>query len=157
MHGAHACGGRGDERRARERTVTALKSGTYGLAAGGLVQILSGKLARVRISWTFQTPEGGAELRHLVVLQEWGKYMMFWLQDGNRRALAYAADEPRWFMGHALPACLVHEDPKRLRNGIDLLLDDIDNTEPVLRQPGQFAQVCAPYEELRSELVHEAT
>ncbi len=140
-----------------ERTVTALKSGTYGLAAGGLVQILSGKLARVRISWTFQTPEGGAELRHLVVLQEWGKYMMFWLQDGNRRALAYAADEPRWFMGHALPACLVHEDPKRLRNGIDLLLDDIDNTEPVLRQPGQFAQVCAPYEELRSELVHEAT
>ena len=140
-----------------ERTVTALKSGTYGLATGGLVQIMSGKLARVRISWTFQTPEGGAELRHLVVLQEWGKYMMFWLQDGNRRALAYAADEPRRFMGHALPACLVHEDPKRLRNGIDLLLDDIDNTEPVLRQPGQFAQVCAPYEELRAKLVQEAT
>ena len=140
-----------------ERTVTALKSGTYGLATGGLVQIMSGKLARVRISWTFQTPEGGAELRHLVVLQEWGKYMMFWLQDGNRRALAYAADEPRRFMGHALPACLVHEDPKRLRNGIDLLLDDIDNTEPVLRQPGQFALVHVPYEELRSELVHEAT
>ncbi len=140
-----------------ERTVTALKSGTYGLATGGLVQIMSGKLARVRISWTFQTPEGGAELRHLVVLQEWGKYMMFWLQDGNRRPLAYAADEPRRFMGHALPACLVHEDPKRLRNGIDLLLDDIDNTEPVLRQPGQFAQVCAPYEELRAKLVQEAT
>ena len=140
-----------------ERTVTALKSGTYGLAAGGLVQIMSGKLARVRISWTFQTPEGGAELRHLVVLQDRGKYMMFWLQDGNRRVLAYGADEPQWFMGHALPACLVHEDPKRLRNGIDLLLDDIDNTEPVLRQPGQFAQVHAPYEELRSELVQEAT
>ena len=140
-----------------ERTVTALKSGTYGLAAGGLVQIMSGKLARVRISWTCQTPEGGAELRHLVVLQDRGKYMMFWLQDGNRRALAYGADEPQWFMGHALPACLVHEDPKRLRNGIDLLLDDIDNTEPVLRQPGQFAQVHVPYEELRSELVQEAT
>ena len=140
-----------------ERTVTALKSGTYGLATGGLVQIMSGKLARVRISWTFQTPEGGAELRHLVVLQEWGKYMMFWLQHGTRRAMASASDEPRRFMGHALPACLVHEDPKRLRNGIDLLLDDIDNTEPVLRQPGQFAQVCAPYEELRAKLVQEAT
>ena len=74
-----------------------------------------------------------------------------------KMALAYGADEPQWFMGHALPACLVHEDPKRLRNGIDLLLDDIDNTEPVLRQPGQFAQVHAPYEELRSELVQEAT
>ena len=28
---------------------------------------------------------------------------------------------------------------------------------PVLRQPGQFAQVHMSYEELRSELVHEAT
>ena len=72
-------------------------------------------------------------------------------------ALAYGADEPRRFMGRALPGCLVHEEPRRLRNGIDLLLDDIDNTEPVLRQPGQFAQVHVPYEELRSELVHEAT
>ncbi len=140
-----------------ERTVMALKAGTYGLAAVGLAQILSGKLERVRLSWTFQTPEGGTELRHLVLLQERGKYMMFWLQDGNRQALAYGADEPRWFMGRALPGCLVHADPGRLRNGIDLLLDDIDNTEPVLRQPGQFAQVHVPYEELRSELVHEAT
>ena len=140
-----------------ERTVTALKAGTYGLAAAGLVQIMSGKLAQIRISWTFQTPEGGAELRHLVLLQDRGKYMMFWLQDGNRQALAYGADEPRWFMGHALPGCLVHEDSKRLRNGIDLLLDDIDNTEPVLRQPGQFAQVHMSYEELRLELVHRAT
>ena len=140
-----------------EQTVTALRSGNYGLAATGLVGIMSGKLERVRISWTFQTPEGGTELRHLVVLQDWGKYMMFWLQDGDRRVLAYAADEPRRFMGRALPGCLVHEEPRRLRNGIDLLLDDIDNTEPVLRQPGQFAQVHVPYEELRSELVHEAT
>ena len=140
-----------------ERTVMALKSGTYGLAATGLVQIMSGKLERVRISWTFQTPEVGAELRHLVLLQEQGKYMMFWLQDGDRKALAYGADEPRRFMGRAMPGCLVHEDPRRLRNGIDLLLDDIDNMEPVLRQPGQFTQVHVPYEELRSELVHEAT
>ena len=58
-------------------------------------------------------------------------------------------------MGRALPACLVHEDLKRLRNGIDLLLDDIDNTEPVLCQPGQFAELHTDYEELRAALVHE--
>ena len=58
-------------------------------------------------------------------------------------------------MGRALPACIVHEDPKRLRNGIDLLLDDVDNTEPVLSRPGQFAEVRMPYEELRAALVHE--
>ena len=81
--------------------------------------------------------------------------MMLWLEDGGRRALAYASDEPRRFMGRALPACLVHEDLKRLRNGVDLLLDDIDNTGPVLGQPGQFAEVRMPYEELRAALVHE--
>ncbi|MDE6454492.1 MAG: hypothetical protein K2L38_00955, partial [Dysosmobacter sp.] len=138
-----------------ERTVTPLRSGTYGLAADGLVQFMMGKLASIRVSWTFQTAEGGTERKHLVLLQDRGKYMMFWLEDGNRRALACASDEPQWFLGHAIPACLVHEDLKRLRNGIDLLLDDIDNTEPVLRQPGQFAEVHADYEELRTALVRE--
>ena len=135
------------------RTVTALKGGTYGLAAAGLVEFMAGKLERLRLSWSFPAPEGGTELRHLVLLQDQGKYMMFWLQDGTRQALAYGADEPRWFMGRALPGCLVHEDSRRIRNGIDLLLDDIDNTEPVLKQPGQFAQVHVPYEELRAELI----
>lgn len=114
-----------------------------------------GKLASVRVSWTFHPAEGGTERKLLVLLQDRGKYMMFWLEDGDRRALAYASDEPRWFLGRALPACLVHEDLKRLRNGIDLLLDDIDNTEPVLSQPGRFAEVRADYEELRTALVHE--
>ena len=138
-----------------ERTMTPLRSGTYGLAADGLVQFMMGKLVRVRVSWSFQSAEERTELRHLVLLQDRGKYMLLWLEDGNRQALAYASDEPWWFLGRALPACLVHEDLKRLRNGIDLLLDDIDNTEPVLSQPGQFAEVHADYEELRAALVHE--
>ena len=137
------------------RTAAALKGGTYGLVADGLVHFMMGKLERIRISWTFPAAEGGTELRHLILLRDQGSYMLFWLQDGDRRALAYASDEPRWFLGRALPACLVHEDPKRLRNGLDLLLDDIDNTEPVLRQPGQFSELRTPYEELRSALVHE--
>ena len=140
-----------------ERTVTALRSGIYGFASDALVQFLTAKLARVRISWTFPAAEGQSSLRHLVLLQDRGKYMLFWLQDNDRKAIAYAAEEPHWFLGHALPACLVHEDSKRLRNGIDLLLDDIDNTEPVLRQPGQFVELHADYEALRAELVHETT
>ena len=31
----------------------------------------------------------------------------------------------------------------------------IDNTGPVLGQPGQFAEVRVPYEELRAALVHK--
>ncbi len=138
-----------------ERTVTALRSGNYGLAAEGLVHFMMGRLAGVRVSWPFRPAEGETELRHLVLLQDKGNYMMLWLEDGARRALAYASDEPRRFMGRALPACLVHEDLKRLRNGVDLLLDDIDNTGPVLGQPGQFAEVRVPYEELRAALVHK--
>lgn len=42
-----------------ERTVAVLKAGTYGMAATGLAQIMSGKLTRVRLSWTFPAPEGG--------------------------------------------------------------------------------------------------
>ena len=81
--------------------------------------------------------------------------MMFWLQDRGRQALAYAADEPRWFLDFAAPAWLVHTDWKRLRNGIDLLLDDLDNIQPVLSQPGQFASVNLPYDEIRAALVHD--
>ena len=139
-----------------ERTATALRGGTYGLAAQGLVHFMMGKLERIRVSWTFRLAEGGTELRHLVLLRDQEKYLLLWLQDGNRCALAYASDEPRWFEGHALPACIVHEDLKRLRNGIDLLLDDIDNTEPVLNQSGQFVRLRADYGELRAELVGDS-
>lgn len=139
-----------------ERTATALRGGTYGLAAQGLVHFMMGKLERIRVSWTFRLAEGGTELRHLVLLRDQEKYLLLWLQDGNRCALAYASDEPRWFGGHALPACIVHEDLKRLRNGIDLLLDDIDNTEPVLNQSGQFVRLRADYGELRAELVGDS-
>ena len=140
--------------RAGERTVTVLQSGSYGLAAAGLVQFMMEKLDRIRVSWSFQTQEGGTERRHLVLLRDQGKYMMFWLADGAGKALVYGADEPQRFLGHALPAGLVHGDLKRLRNGVDLLLDDIDNTEPVLSQPGQFAPVNMPYAEIRAALVH---
>ncbi len=43
----------------------------------------------------------------------------------------------------------------RIRNCVDLLLDDIDRTEPVVDRPGQFVPLALPYEEIRAELVKE--
>lgn len=78
--------------------------------------------------------------------------MMLWLQEGKRLALAYASDAPVKFLGRYVPACLVHRDlQQRIRNGVDLLLDDLDNTEPVVSRPGEF--VPLPYEEVQAALV----
>ncbi len=135
-----------------ERTVTALRSGAYGQANSALVRFMQEKLSRLRIAWAFQTPEGETERRHLILLRDEGKYMMLWLQEGKRLALAYASDAPVKFLGRYVPACLVHRDlQQRIRNGVDLLLDDLDNTEPVVSRPGEF--VPLPYEEVQAALV----
>ena len=34
-------------------------------------------------------------------------------------------------------------------------MDDLDNIQPVLSQPGQFASVNLPYDEIRAALVHD--
>ena len=59
------------------------------------------------------------------------------------------------FLGHIFPACLVHRDLLRIRNCVDLLLDDIDNTEPVVDRPGEFVPISLSYEEIRTALVKE--
>jgi len=138
-----------------ERTVEALKGGSYGNAAAGLTRFMSGKLARLRLTWAFQTPEGEAYHRHMVLLRDKDCFMLLWLQDDKQRADAYTADDPVRFLGHIVPAGLVHQDLMRIRNCVDLLLDDIDNTEPVVDRPGEFVPLSLPYEEIRAALVKE--
>lgn len=135
------------------RTETALRSGSYGLAADSLVRFMMGKLTGLRLAWTFRGTAGEPYKRHLILQADNGRFMMFWLQDDKQRADAYAADSPVRFRGRVFPACLVHQDLNRIRNGVDLLLDDIDNTEPVVDRPGEF--VPLPYEEVWAMLEKE--
>ncbi len=137
------------------RTVEILKGGSYGNAAAGLTGFMAEKLARLRLTWDFQTPEGETYHRHLVLLRDNGRFMLLWLQDDKQRADAYTSDDPLPFLGHLAPACLVHKDLMRIRNCVDLLLDDIDRTEPVVDRPGEFVRLSLPYEEIRAELVKE--
>ncbi len=140
---------------AGERTLTDILPGGYGQAAAELIRFMQQKLARLRLTWTFRPPQGEPYQRHMILLQDNGRFMLLWLQDDKARADAYASDSPVMFLGHVAPACLVHRDLLRIRNCVDLLLDDIDNTEPVVDRPGEFVPVSLPYREIRAELVKE--
>jgi len=143
-----------------ERTAETLKSGSYGQAAAGLVRFMMGKLARLRLSWLFKTPEGEAYRRHLVLLQDGGRFMLLWLRDDEERSDAYVSDDPadgpETFLGCPAPAFLIHRNLARIRNCVDLLLDDIDRAGPVVDRSGAFAPVSRPYEETRAALAGQA-
>ena len=138
-----------------KRTLETLKGGSYGQAAAGLTRFMMEKLSRLRLSWVFQAADGEAYYRHMVLLRDNGRFMLLWLQDDKQRADAYASNDPVTFLGHVVPACLVHQDLMRIRNCVDLLLDDIDCTEPVVDRPGEFVPLSLPYGEIRTALVKE--
>lgn len=154
-----------------QQTLTDIKSGSYGLASSALVQFVQKKLTRLRLTWAFQTPNGGTDLRHIVLLMDGGRFMMAWLRDGKRRAEFYVADPAVYmgvegrkypkdtFLGRTVPAYLVHQDLDRIRNCLDLMLDDIADCAPVVNQFAEFAAESPanprPYEEIRRELVQE--
>ena len=91
----------------------------------------------------------------MILLQDSGQFMMAWLQDGKEQASFYASDAPRVFFGRVYPACLVHQDLNRIRNCLDLMLDDIDFAELVTEQPGEFVPMDCPYTKVREEFVGE--
>lgn len=142
-----------------ERTVTAIKSGSYGRATDALAQFVKEKLGRLRMSWEFKTPEGGAFRRHLVLLQDNGRFMLAWLQDDKDWAQYEIAGRPGdndgmdTFLDQPVPARLVHHDLKNIRNCVDLILDDLDNTDPVTERPEEFETIQEPYEAVRRKLV----
>lgn len=142
-----------------ERNLSEIKSGSYGMASTGLFQFMREQLARLRLTWNFKTPEGGTYQRHLVLLRDGGRFLLAWLQDDRERADFYMAETPsesaeESILGSPVPARLIHRDMKSIRNGVDLLLDDIDFTEPVAKR--LFIPAASrPYPELRALLVRD--
>ncbi len=139
---------------AGERTLTAIKSGSYGQAGTVLVQFMQKKLSCLRLTWAGQTGR-----RHLVLFQDNERYMMGWFWDDKRRADFCTADvdaclngtgSEETFKGRAVPSYLVHYDLNRIRNTLDLMLDDIADPSPVTDRPGEFApeKTDRTYEEI---------
>lgn len=106
--------------------------------------------------------------KHIVLLQEGGRFLMAWLEEEKRTVQYHVADTRTYmdvegkkypkdtFQGRTVPAYLVHDGVTPLRNALELLLANLD--DPV-RITGRFAEYAGekpvkprPYEELWEEL-----
>ena len=137
-----------------ERTLAEIKSGSYGQAADALSLFVRERLAKLRLSWEFKTPEGEAFRRHMVLLRDSFRFMMVWLQDDKEWA-QYFMREPAAFLDWKVPARAIHYELLHIRNCVDLILDDMSNTDPVTERPGEFITAERPYHEIRAELMGE--
>ena len=138
-----------------ERNLTELGRGNHDLAVAALAQFFQKKLARLRMSWEDKGQDGGTDQRHIVLLQDGGRFMMAWLEDGRERADFYALDAPSIFLGRMYPAGLVHRNPKRIRNCLDLILDDMTSADLITDRPGEFVPADWPYAQVRAELIND--
>ena len=116
-----------------ERTLTEIRSGSYGKASEGLLQFMGGKLARLRLTWAYGKPEESR--RHLVFLQDGRRFLLCWLED-ERVYFSRSSEKPgtELFCGQEVPAAWIHRDLRGVRDCVDLLLDDLDCTEPVIER-----------------------
>lgn len=150
-----------------ERTLAEIKSGSYGQAADALSLFVRERLAKLRLSWEFKTPEGEAFRRHMVLLRDSFRFMMVWLQDDKEWAQYFKRepdDRPNAegegqnmaaFLDWKVPARAIHYELLHIRNCVDLILDDMSNTDPVTERPGEFITAERPYHEIRAELMGE--
>ena len=140
-----------------EQILTGIRSGSYGQAADALALFMRGRLAKLRLSWEFKLAKGDVFRRHMVLLQDNGRFMMLWLQDDKERTEYYTAETKEQgitvFLGRTVPAQAVHRELLRIRNCADLILDDMDNTDPVTERPGEFVPVGQPYRAVLAELI----
>lgn len=146
-----------------EQTLTEIRSGSYGQTTSALSLFMKGRFAKLRLSWAFKSAEGGVFWRHMILLQDSGRFMMLWLQDDKEWAEYYTVEEGAYaevekrglvtFLGRTVPAQAVHHELLRIRNCVDLLLDDITYTDPVTERPGEFASIGRSYEAVRAELI----
>ena len=148
-----------------ERSVVRIKGGSYGQATTALTLFMKERLAKLRLSWAVQTPDGSTYQRHLVLLQDNWWFMMAWLQDDKERADFYVVEpdgvnpkqegSEETFLGRAVPAKLVHHELFDIRNCVDLILDDLGNTDPVIDRPNKFVTATEPYKTIRLNLIGE--
>ena len=130
-----------------------------------LIRFLKGDFCRLRMTWGTD-----AERReHIVLLQDSGRFVMAWIQEEKRTVQYHVADVKTYldveekkypkdtFQGRIIPAYLIHECVTALRNALELLLAELDESDTVT---GKFAEYAGenpvkerPYEVLWAELV----
>lgn len=111
-----------------------------------LISFVHGRLSRLRMTWG-----RGYGPCHIVLLQDQGRFIMAFLNDKKQQAEFYVADVKTYldvegkkypkdtFLGRTVPAYLLHSDMTRLRNGLELLLANMDNPSVVINKFAEFA------------------
>lgn len=129
-----------------------------------MIGFLEGGFCKMRL--TFGGEAG--RRKHIVLLQERGRFLMAWLEEEKRTVQYHVADTGIYmdvegrkypkdtFQGRTVPAYLVHDGVTPLRNALELLLANLDDPA---RITGRFAEYAGekpvkprPYEELWEEL-----
>ena len=121
-------------------------------------------LPKIRMTWG---KEPGSR-KHIVLLQENGRFLMAWVQEREQTVRFHVADRRTYmdvegkkypkdtFQGRVTPAYLLH-DLIPLRNALDLLLANMENPSIVTDPMGEYAEEkpvkAQPYEVLWTELV----
>lgn len=150
-------------------SVIEIDSGNMDEVKLALVEFMQNKLRRLRLSWNLQSEEQEWYPFHIVLLQEDKRYMMAYLRDDIQQAEYYVADVRTYmdvegkkypkesFMGRVTPTYLIHSDARRIRNCLDLILDDMGDLSAITGQFAAFApeNPVKPrrYEEIRRELI----
>ena len=126
-----------------ERSVVRIKGGSYGQATTALTLFMKERLAKLRLGWVSQAlPQEDKERADFYAVEP----------DG---ADPKQEESEETFLGRAVPAKLVHHELFDIRNCVDLILDDLSNTEPVTERPNQFVTATEPYETIRLDLIGE--
>ena len=130
-----------------------------------MIGFLRGDFRKLRL--TFGRERG--RRRHIVMLQDDGRFLMAWLLEEKQTVEYHVADVRTYmdvegkkypkdtFQGRIIPAYLIHYGAVPLRNALELLLAKLDDPA---RITGQFAEYASEkpvkarsYEELWTELV----
>lgn len=129
-----------------------------------LTRFLGGEFSKLRLTW-----ERTAGRRHIVLLQESGRFQMAWIQEDARKVQFHVADVWTYmdiegkkypkdtFQGRTVPAYLIHRGAVPLRNALDLLLANLEEPSVVTGTIGEYAdekpRKPRPYEALWQEMV----
>lgn len=130
-----------------------------------MVSFLKGGFRKMRL--TFGGEAG--RRKHIVLLQENGRFLMAWLVEERRTVEYHVANVGVYmdvegkkypkdtFQGRVTPAYLIHEGVVPLRNELDLLLASMDDPARITDRFAEYAAEkpvkARPYEELWAELV----
>ncbi len=136
-----------------------------------LSEYIQKKYTLLRLTWMPLYPGEAWYPFHMVLLQEEGRYMMAYLREDIKRAEFYVGDVEAYantegadylkddFLGHTVPAYLVHPNPCRIRNCLDLILDNLEDLPSITEQPDQFALERPvnprPYDQIRRILIKD--